>query len=481
MRTVVPALILVPALASAPLDSAAPVIHSLSQNMVVAGTTILRLQVNGAQFDSVSQVLWNGRPLQTTYYRSTLLGAVVPGTSLAVPGTATVSVVDPRGDSTSSNAVTFTIGNRVPEIAYKYPSAAPLMGEAFAMRVHGRYFVPGALIRWNGSAMPTVYVDSTHLTTTVPASLLAAAGTPAVTVFNPPPMGGQSAASPMTVEFMTPTMQSNLPAATQWVDGSSDVTLPFRVTGRAFLRSAVVRLDGLDLPTTWISEQEVGSVIPSSVLHRVGYSSVTVRVTIPGLGSRESAPRQFAVSSPKPLVTGARPGVLLRRQTTRVTLAGVNFMPQIVASRNGSARRVAFVDPTQIQVMLDSTDVAETGSITLRLANPSPTIHEGSTTLAVVNPVPVATSLSPANVYVGGAAFTLSVSGSGFVPETIVRVNGSPRLTQFVSRNQLRAGIPASDLTQGGSLTITATSPSPGGGASDPLKLNRLFQSTRTP
>jgi hypothetical protein len=93
-----------------------------------------------------------------------------------------------------------------------------------------------------------------------------------------------------------------------------------------------------------------------------------------------------------------------------------------------------------------------------------------------VNPSPVAASLAPQNALVGGQAFTLTVTGSRFVPGSVVNANGSPRPTTFVSQTQLRASIPASDLTQIGDLPITVVTPQPGGGTSAALHVTRLAQ-----
>jgi hypothetical protein len=45
-----------------------------------------------------------------------------------------------------------------------------------------------------------------------------------------------------------------------------------------------------------------------------------------------------------------------------------------------------------------------------------------------------------------------------------------------VSQTQLRASIPASDLTQSGDLTIPVGTPQPGGGTSAALHVTRLAQ-----
>lgn len=82
------------------------------------------------------------------------------------------------------------------------------------------------------------------------------------------------------------------------------------------------------------------------------------------------------------------------------------------------------------------------------------------------NPVPVLSSISPTSATSGGAAFTLTANGSGFVSGSIVRWNGSARPTTFVGATQVTAAIPASDLASAGTVEVTVVNPSPGGGTS---------------
>ena len=80
--------------------------------------------------------------------------------------------------------------------------------------------------------------------------------------------------------------------------------------------------------------------------------------------------------------------------------------------------------------------------------------------------VPVASSLSPTSAVAGSAALTLTVNGGGFVASSVVRWNGASRTTTFVSANQLRAAVTASDLATARSVPVSVVTPSPGGGTS---------------
>jgi hypothetical protein len=72
------------------------------------------------------------------------------------------------------------------------------------------------------------------------------------------------------------------------------------------------------------------------------------------------------------------------------------------------------------------------------------------------------TSISPSTVTAGGPAFTLTVTGTNFAQGMVVEVNGSPRVTTFVSALQLTAIILATDIASPGVLQITVVSPSLG-------------------
>jgi len=84
------------------------------------------------------------------------------------------------------------------------------------------------------------------------------------------------------------------------------------------------------------------------------------------------------------------------------------------------------------------------------------------------NPVPfVNQPLVPDAVAPGAAAFTLTVNGTGFVKGSVVSWNGAPLATTFVSSSQLTAIVPAVNVATNTTVSITVSSPAPGGGISN--------------
>lgn len=84
------------------------------------------------------------------------------------------------------------------------------------------------------------------------------------------------------------------------------------------------------------------------------------------------------------------------------------------------------------------------------------------------NPVPfVSQPLLPDTTAPGGAGFTLTVNGTGFVDGATVDFNGVALPTTFVSSGKLTASVPTSDLASAGTASITVVNPVSGGGPSN--------------
>jgi hypothetical protein len=234
-----------------------PQITSLSPDQAVAGGAGFTLTVNGSGFidgtgSDRSVVHWNGSPRATTFVSSTVLTATIPASDIATAGTANVTVVNPG--NLTSNTATFTITNPAPTISSISPATAVAGSGNFTLTITGTNFVTNSVVRWNGNPRPTTFVSSTQLTAAIPASDIATAGTANVTVFNPAPGGGESDAVTFTINNPAPTISSISPATT--VAGSGGFTLT--ITGTNFVNGAVVRWNGSDRPTTFVSSTSAG-------------------------------------------------------------------------------------------------------------------------------------------------------------------------------------------------------------------------------
>ncbi|MBC8161591.1 MAG: IPT/TIG domain-containing protein [Roseiflexaceae bacterium] len=79
-------------------------------------------------------------------------------------------------------------------------------------------------------------------------------------------------------------------------------------------------------------------------------------------------------------------------------------------------------------------------------------------------PVPAINAISPNQKFINSASFTLTVSGSNFVADSVVRWNDIAMATNFVNDTTLQVQVPASYLTIPTVVPITVVTDAPGGG-----------------
>jgi len=184
-----------------------PTITAISPNSTVAGGAAFTLTINGTNFVAGSMVNFGGSAPATTFVNSTQLTAAIPAASIASTGTPGVTVTNPAPGGGTSKAINFTITsggpNPIPTIQVLFPNSIPAGEQSFQLQVAGPYpgsnFVTGSVVRWNSSDRPTTSDAINGLVAQISASDIAAAGTAAVTVFNPGPGGGSSNALTFTI------------------------------------------------------------------------------------------------------------------------------------------------------------------------------------------------------------------------------------------------------------------------------------------
>ncbi len=177
-----------------------PAITSLVPGSVLAGSGAFTLTVNGTNFVTTSVVNWSGAARPTTYVSPTQLTATITAAQVFKAGTYKVTVTNPAPGGGTTAFSNFVVNNPVPTLTAIAPSSATHGGAAFTLKATGTGFVSTSTINWNGTPLTTKYVGSTTLTTTVPATNIAAAGTASVTVASPAPGGGTSAPQTFTIK-----------------------------------------------------------------------------------------------------------------------------------------------------------------------------------------------------------------------------------------------------------------------------------------
>ena len=106
-----------------------------------------------------------------------------------------------------------------------------------------------------------------------------------------------------------------------------------------------------------------------------------------------------------------------------------------------------------------------TQAVTITAALVSNPAITASYSLSVINPVPVITGASPA-IVPSGATTLVTLTGSGFVPSTVIEVNGATVPTTYVSWTSIQASVTAATGTTG-DLQVQANTSAFTGGLSD--------------
>lgn len=184
--------------------------------------------------------------------------------------------------------------------------------------------------------------------------------------------------------------------------------------------------------------------------------------------------------NPLPTVTGLLPfSATTGGSGFTLKVTGTDFVPGSTVRWNGSERATSFISNTQLRATISSSDLATAGVAQVTVFSPTPGGGPSNAlTFRIDNPVPTLASLSPSSHIAGMGNFTLIVSGSGFVPESVVRWNAINRTTTFVDGTHVTATIPANEIAVPGTAAVNVVNPTPGGGVSNALDFTIVPQGT---
>jgi outer membrane protein assembly factor BamB len=257
--------------------------------------------------------------------------------------------------------------------------------------------------------------------------------------------GGSNAAPPVTA---TP------PTLTAISPGEIEINSPAFVvtaTGNNITAQTVVQWAGAALATSYVSAEQTTALVPAANLTTAGSYPITL-VT----DGASSAAVQFTVQpAPVPTITGLAPIAATAGGAGFVLwVYGTNFTSQSVVNWGGSARSTSFGSTTLLTAQINAADIATAGAIAVTVQNQTVLSAPAQFTVLTV-PAPTITQLSPNSAIVGGAGFTLTVSGSNFNSQSVVNWAGSPRTTIYVSASQLTAQINAADIAATGTVAVT--------------------------
>src|SRR5712691_6035557 len=177
------------------VNNPAPTVTTIVPASKIAGDAAFTLTVNGTNFNSSSIVRLGGADRPTTLVSATQVSAQLTAADVQAAGTFSIAVFNPAPSGGASTAATLTVNNLVPTMIDILPASKIAGDAAFALTGDGTNFVNTSVVRFNGGSRTTTFVSPLQLTAQLTAADVAAAGTFAITVFNPTPAGGASNAT----------------------------------------------------------------------------------------------------------------------------------------------------------------------------------------------------------------------------------------------------------------------------------------------
>jgi 6-phosphogluconolactonase (cycloisomerase 2 family) len=294
-----------------------PVVTSISPTSATAGAPAFTLAVNGTGFVQGSQVTFNLNNVATTFVNSSQLTAAIPASAIAVAGNPYVIVNNP--DGFASAQINFAVSNPQPVAGSINPPSLPVGSNALTLNVVGSGFEPGSVVLVSGSPRATTFESSTLLQAALLPGDLAQGGTLLVTVMNPAPGGGTTAALSLKVTDYSLVPPSSIPP----IAAGQTASIPLTVSPMDGPFSNLVTLSVSQLPAdTTAAFQPSATVTPGAAPQTV---TLLISTSPHTALAAVRFPRGKSPALPMPFVLGMVTALaVLCRRASRETLQRVD-------------------------------------------------------------------------------------------------------------------------------------------------------------
>ncbi|HXW17937.1 MAG TPA: hypothetical protein VEJ39_06520 [Candidatus Acidoferrales bacterium] len=241
------------------------------------------------------------------------------------------------------------------------------------------------------------------------------------------------------------------------------------VNGTGLAPQSLVYWNGGGVSTIFLTSDQLQAQIPSGFIQTPGTVFIEVQTPAPGGGtSLELTFTINPIASPVPTLTSLSPSAgFAGGSTFDLRLIGNNFEPQSEVSINGANQQAQFLDSQDLETQIPATDLITAGVLTVGVLNPAPGGGLSQTLpLTVTYALPQIATLSPTSAVAGGDSQSVTLTGTGMTPATVVDFDGNPRVTSYVSNTSVTVNLTTTDLFSAQEAQITAVNPAPGGGPS---------------
>ena len=239
------------------------------------------------------------------------------------------------------------------------------------------------------------------------------------------------------------------------------------VNGTNFAPGATLMFGTTALSTTRVSAAQI-TATGTATSAQVGSIAITVQNPNPGLISSAALTAQIVGASA--IAVAVAPASATVRgggtQSFTATVTG-STNTSVTWSVNGTANGSATTGTINSAGLYTApANLPSPNTVTVTASSAADATKQGNSGVTLENPLPIVTAISSTTLGVG--AFTLTVTGSGFVKTSVVTFGGTALTTMYVSPTELTATGTAT-TAEAGSVPVTVVNPDPGGSTSGSL------------
>ena len=171
----------------------------------------------------------------------------------------------------------------IPGLISASPNKIKPGGAGLTLWVRGTSFQPNSVVKWNGTDRPTTYLNGSLMQAAISSSDIASAGNATVTIFTAGQGGGDSNNLTVSITADNPAPSIVKIDPSVGAQGISGATV--NVFGNDFTNSSVVRWNGSDKPTNFISSVQLSITLGASDLAAFAENKIIVFTPGPGGGT----------------------------------------------------------------------------------------------------------------------------------------------------------------------------------------------------
>lgn len=294
------------AIASVPVsievDNPQPTITTLAPSTVTVGSSGNTVTITGTNFVTSSIVQANGTARTTTYISGTQLSFQLTAADMAAAGNINIAIVNPQpgGGTTATSPISVAQGGPAPVLSSVSPNQFYVGSPDSIITLYGTNIFNKSVAQWNGMPLATVSFGTCMLQfsyvpclrASVPASYLAAVATATMTLNTATSTPSGSNSLTVTVSYPPVPTLTSLSVAGGPVNQPVSITL----TGSGFTSLSTVTLNGVTVPSVFVSGTSLTANVPASIIATPNVYSLSVTTPSPGGGT--STPMYYTAYVP---------------------------------------------------------------------------------------------------------------------------------------------------------------------------------------